>query len=227
MKTFEVTKKEIKKTSIGEQLKKRRLEKGISYEAAEEATKIKIKYLKALEEDDFEAFPSLVYALGFIKSYCKYLGIPSGPIIEQYKKELGKIKSTSASPFPSKKGIPRPKFYITSTTLFIFFLAAVVLGVLFYIGYQVSGFAGAPYLLIESPNYGAVVTQDSVIVEGKTSRGANLFINGQQLPIDSSGKFKQEVKLKEGENRLFISASNRAGKKTEKELLIIFKTEGI
>jgi hypothetical protein len=101
-------------------------------------------------------------------------------------------------------------------------LVVIILGVFIYIGYQVSGFAGAPYLLIDSPNYGAVVSENPVLVEGKTSKGASLYINGQLLPTDTEGNFKQEIKLKEGSNTIFISALNRAGKKTEKELVIIY-----
>jgi len=226
MEAFKITKKEIKKDSIGQQLKKARTAKNISYEAAEEATKIKLKYLKAMEEDNFNVFSSPVYAQGFLKSYAQYLGLPYEPLIAQYKSETGIAQAINKKLFPSKKEVRPSKIYITPTTIFIILLAIVVIGVLAYIGYQVSGFAGAPYLVIESPNYGATVSQDSITVVGKTFRGASLYINGQLLPIDSEGRFRQEVKLKEGENNILISAVNRAGRKTEKELVIIYKPEG-
>jgi len=227
MEVFKITKKEIKKDSIGQQLKAVRLAKNISYEAAEEATKIKLKYLKAMEEDDFAVFSSPVYAQGFLKSYAQYLGFPYEPLIAQYKKEMGIAKAINKKLFPPKQELRPSKIYITPATLFIILLAVVVIGVLAYIGYQVSGFAGAPYLVIESPNYGATVSQNTVTVAGKTLRGASLYINGQLLPIDNEGQFRQEVKLKEEENHILIAAVNRAGKKTEKELVIIYKPEGI
>jgi transcriptional regulator with XRE-family HTH domain len=226
MEAFKITKKEIKKESIGQQLKKARTAKNISYETAEEATKIKLKYLKAMEEDNFNVFSSPVYAQGFLKSYAQYLGLPYEPLIAQYKSETGIAQAINKKLFPPKKEVRPSKIYITPTTIFIILLAIVVIGVLAYIGYQVSGFAGAPYLVIESPNYGATVSQDSITVVGKTLRGASLYINGQLLPIDNEGKFRQAVKLKEGENNILISAVNKAGRKTEKELVIIYKSEG-
>ena len=222
---FHIIKKDISKDLIGKQLKKARIKKEISFEQVEEATKIRIKYLKALEEEDWGAFLSPAYIPGFLKSYAKYLGLPADPLLMQYKRERGLDEALGNKLLPPKKMVKYPKIFITSTTLAFILLGIIVLGVLGYIGYQVSGFASAPYLLIKSPNYGATVSADTVSVEGTTSPGASLYINGQLLPIDVAGGFKQNVRLKEGSNNIAISSLNRAGKKTEKELVVIFKPE--
>ncbi len=44
--------------------------------------------LEALEQDDFDNFPSACYAAGFLKNYASYLGLNVGQIVAQYKREF-------------------------------------------------------------------------------------------------------------------------------------------
>ncbi len=60
---------------IGVILKKEREAKKITLEQVEEATKIRRKYLEAIEEEDFAVLPGEVYVKGFVATYLKYLGI--------------------------------------------------------------------------------------------------------------------------------------------------------
>lgn len=71
--------------SIGESLKSAREAKGISLEQAEENTKIRKRYLQALEEGDYEVIPGLVYAKGFLRNYANYLGLNQEEIMIEYK----------------------------------------------------------------------------------------------------------------------------------------------
>ena len=60
---------------LGEWLQQRREELGLSLEQAEEATRIRARYLEALEADDFEALPDPVVGRGFLRNYASYLGL--------------------------------------------------------------------------------------------------------------------------------------------------------
>ncbi|MBQ2995566.1 MAG: helix-turn-helix domain-containing protein [Peptococcaceae bacterium] len=60
---------------IGTILKKERESKKITLEQVEEATKIRRKYLEAIENERFEVLPGEVYVKGFVAAYLKYLGI--------------------------------------------------------------------------------------------------------------------------------------------------------
>lgn len=71
---------------IGEILKKERESKNITLEQVEEATKIRRKYLDAIENEKFEILPGEVYVKGFIATYLKYLGIKERPDVVEILK---------------------------------------------------------------------------------------------------------------------------------------------
>jgi cytoskeleton protein RodZ len=70
---------------IGEILKAKREEKGLSLADIEQATKIRTRYLEAIEEGDLSAIPGMVYARGFIKSYAEFLGLDGQALLDQYR----------------------------------------------------------------------------------------------------------------------------------------------
>lgn len=71
---------------IGEILKKAREAKGITLEEVAEATKIRRKYLEAIEQDEFQVLPGEVYARGFVTAYLKYLDIKDQPEVLEIMK---------------------------------------------------------------------------------------------------------------------------------------------
>ena len=71
---------------IGAILKKEREAKKITLEQVEEATKIRRKYLDAIENEKFEVLPGEVYVKGFVATYLKYLGIKDRPDVVEILK---------------------------------------------------------------------------------------------------------------------------------------------
>ncbi len=71
--------------SIGEALKNAREQKGISLEQAEEDTKIRKRYLQALEDGEYSIIPGSVYVKGFLRNYANYLGLNQEEIMIEYK----------------------------------------------------------------------------------------------------------------------------------------------
>ncbi|MBI5746173.1 MAG: helix-turn-helix domain-containing protein [Nitrospirae bacterium] len=67
--------------NIGEYLKKIRGEKGISLEDLSSKTRINIKCLKALEENDFARIPVKVFARGFLRAYARALALDEKEIL--------------------------------------------------------------------------------------------------------------------------------------------------
>jgi len=70
--------------TLGQVLKSKRLELGKSIEQIATATRIHIKVLKALEEDQYADLPARAFTRGFIIAYCKALQIDSEQILRDY-----------------------------------------------------------------------------------------------------------------------------------------------
>jgi len=70
--------------SVGDVLRKLREEKGLTLEAASEATHVKIRYLVALETEDLEGLLGPAYAKSFLKAYARLLDADQ-ELVEEYK----------------------------------------------------------------------------------------------------------------------------------------------
>jgi cytoskeletal protein RodZ len=71
---------------LGEWLRQRREELGISLEQAEANTRIRLHYLEALESEEFDALPDPVVGRGFLRNYSAYLGLDPKEAVERYAK---------------------------------------------------------------------------------------------------------------------------------------------
>ncbi|HEY8449683.1 MAG TPA: helix-turn-helix domain-containing protein, partial [Bacillota bacterium] len=74
---------------IGQRLRARREERGLTLRDAQIATKIRERYLQALEEGDEAALPGHVYTKGFLRAYANWLGLDGLALVEEYKAALG------------------------------------------------------------------------------------------------------------------------------------------
>ncbi|HET7271102.1 MAG TPA: helix-turn-helix domain-containing protein [Rubrobacter sp.] len=69
---------------IGRTLELARRERGLSLEAVEQATKIRVRYLRALENENFDVLPA-VYMLGSLKTYARHLGLDEAALTTEFK----------------------------------------------------------------------------------------------------------------------------------------------
>jgi cytoskeleton protein RodZ len=69
---------------IGNSLREARLRRDIEFAEAEHGTKIRGKYLRALEDERFELLPSHTYVKGFLRSYAEYLGLDGQLYVDEY-----------------------------------------------------------------------------------------------------------------------------------------------
>lgn len=103
---------------IGGILRDARERKDVSFEQIEEATKIKKRYLLALELEEWEQLPGKVYAKGFLRTYARYLGLDEQSLSDLFElamagKDTAKDQAKSAPPAeemtPGKKTRRRRK----------------------------------------------------------------------------------------------------------------------
>ena len=69
---------------IGNSLREARLRQGLDFPEIEQATKIRPKYLRALEDEQFDILPGQTYVKGFLRSYAEYLGLDGQLYVDEY-----------------------------------------------------------------------------------------------------------------------------------------------
>lgn len=71
-------------SELGRQLKEARLQKGMSLDDVQEVTKIRKKYLEAIESGDYKVLPGSFYVKAFIKTYAEAVGVSPDELIEEH-----------------------------------------------------------------------------------------------------------------------------------------------
>jgi cytoskeleton protein RodZ len=69
---------------IGSSLREARLRQELDFPEAEQATKIRAKYLRALEDEQFDLLPAQTYVKGFLRTYADYLGLDGQLYVDEY-----------------------------------------------------------------------------------------------------------------------------------------------
>jgi cytoskeleton protein RodZ len=69
---------------IGSSLREARVRQGLDFPELEQLTKIRPKYLRALEDERFEILPAPTYVRGFLRSYADALGLDPQPFVDEY-----------------------------------------------------------------------------------------------------------------------------------------------
>lgn len=71
-------------TTFGEELRRERKLRGIRLREVADATKINLRYLEALEANDFEHLPGGVFNRGFVRAYSQYIGVDPDAMVNAY-----------------------------------------------------------------------------------------------------------------------------------------------
>jgi cytoskeletal protein RodZ len=115
--------------SLGEKLRNAREAKGLDFDQASKDTKVAIRYLQALEKEDFSGFPGEAYITGFLRNYGAYLDIDSKELLSLYR-----ALKIQEQPIPVKQLLTPPPMFSKAAlgvALVILALGAVGGGVYF------------------------------------------------------------------------------------------------
>lgn len=93
---------------IGRVLREAREQQGLSLGACEEGTRIRRRYLEALEDGRMSELPGEVYIKGFLRSYGNYLGLDGAALVEQYKGKQTEEESPDREAAPARSELNVP-----------------------------------------------------------------------------------------------------------------------
>jgi cytoskeleton protein RodZ len=87
--------------TVGQILQRVRRERGLTLEQAAQATRVRIHYLKALEDDNWAALPSSVQGRGFMRLYADYLGINTSELLDIQSGKVPTIENKVKKEIPA------------------------------------------------------------------------------------------------------------------------------
>ncbi len=218
-------------SALGERLLAAREQKGVDLYRAERDTKIRVRYLAALERGDYSELPGMVYTKGFLRNYALYLGLDPEEILEQYRQEFG--ASRPAEPVaivPRALEAPSGGLTFSRGVVVAAVLSLVVILFLAYVAYQLLRFTQPPSLAVTQPPDRVTTmdaTADQTVLAGTSVAGTTITIQGTgqqpyRVTTDSSGHWQQQVPLTKGQNQFSITATDPStGKDSVPVTLII------
>jgi cytoskeletal protein RodZ len=209
-------------TKAGEKLQTARLEKGLSIEDVAKETKIKIDFLKYIEEGKYNKLPSVSYAYGFVRNYANFLGISEKEIMPLFKREFDEEKVYKVLPkgFERKEDFSVTRFKIKQT---LAILIAVFIFLMGYIAYQYRYAFTDPPLEIISPSKNFTVSTSQLTVIGKTDPNATVYVGMGLVSVDQNGIFKKTINVFPGETILQIRVVNKFSRETDRQIKIEIK----
>ncbi|RMF83667.1 MAG: helix-turn-helix domain-containing protein [Nitrospinota bacterium] len=122
--------------SLGEFLKRERELRNVSLEEISSATKISIRYLEALEREEYDLLPAEAFVKGFLRAYARHIGIDPDEVILLYQENKAHL-SPPVKPAKSPATPPGPlgsKVFLGSLCSLLF-----LIGVLFYFFLETDG----------------------------------------------------------------------------------------
>lgn len=195
---------------IGSSLREARVRRGLELSQVERDTKIRGKYLAALEEDDFDALPGPAYARGFLRTYADYLGLEGQRFVDEYHSRFAPPDETAVV---APVRIRRRRFALRPSLAAAVLIAALLLGL---IAWQVTSRGGGQHRAAPPPTSSVAATTTTKVApppaKPPAPRLARITLSATRGPCwlsvhvgSASGTFVWEGTLETGKSLHFVS----------------------
>ncbi|MCX6363760.1 MAG: DUF4115 domain-containing protein [Actinobacteria bacterium] len=194
---------------IGNTLREARVRRNLTLQQVEEDTKIRVRYVQAMENEDFDVMPGATYVKGFLRTYSQYLALDPEVIIDEYRSrgiKTGEIQE----PFGgvSMLGAPR-RHRGRNTVVFVAVICLLVLGVIWILGRgtdtQQSTNSGALGITSSSPS-------PSTSPSAKPPKTAAPVVQGELRVTVPAGESWIEVRREGSTGTVLFSGTVKKGK---------------
>lgn len=198
--------------TIGEIIRSTRKDKGLSTSQLSGITKIDVRYIEFLEENDFKKLPSTTFTKGFVRNLAISLEKDPGEWVALLRRDYHSITPANSGETRHSRRFALGSLFQSQTLL----IALGALAFLVYLGFQYRAVITPPSLEIDSPIKDAV-TVSPVNLEGKTASGATVIVNDDlKITPDSSGHFQTKLNLSPGNSEIKVEVTNRFSRSSSK-----------
>jgi hypothetical protein len=196
---------------IGSSLREARSRRGLTLPQIEGDTRIRSRFLTALEEEQFDVLPAPAYVRGFLRTYAEYLGLDGQQFVDEYNSRFAPSEEpVAAPPTPIRRaGLARKR------QLILVLPVAAVLGLG---AWQLAGGGGgAGHPRAATTTVAPSVTRLTVVrstppVVARTPRPARVALRASRGPCwlsvrlgSSSGRVLFETTLQDGQTARFVA----------------------
>lgn len=202
-------------TTLGKELKQERERKGITLQEIADATKINMRFLRALEDDRMDILPGKFFIRGIIRSYVNYIGLPEKTILDTYfdagEIDEGTVKEEPKKPaaFEQQTTVFRKLFKITILTIFIL---AIVIPLYFILRHNKPEPTPPPQLL-----------QNEVIEKSNPDRRHEILPVKEPEDLNMRIRFSAETWIQiYADGKLVLNGLMQPGQESEVKALIRF-----
>jgi cytoskeletal protein RodZ len=220
--------------NLPERLFTARERKGVDLYRAERDTKIRARYLAALERGDYKELPGAVYTKGFLRNYALYLGLDPDDVLLQWRRERGEIREPEpVIVVPRPISAPRKGLTFSPAVIVAAIMTVAVAAFAVYLVMQIQRYVEPPTIAVTQPR-SAVVDVDeatsSYLLRGTSIPGATISIVSPSwdqpllVTADASGTWRADIELRRGRNQFDISARDPATQKNSDDTKRIFIT---
>jgi len=200
--------------TVGDLLRSAREKAHFSLEDFAESTHIKLEYLIALEDNNFDALPAATFIKAYIRNYARLFKLDEKPLFAILRRDYE--ESVKGQLIPREFLYPQLKKKTLWSPIHLIFLSVMMVFIVFfsYALWQWFQLSRPPALVLIAPLEDAEVSSQ-IIFEGKTEANAILTINSAPIALREDGSFETELYLpQEGVNTVTIKASDKNGKST-------------
>jgi cytoskeletal protein RodZ len=220
---------------LPERLYTARERKGVDLYRAERDTKIRARYLDALERGEWKSLPGAVYTKGFLRNYALYLGLDPEDVLRQWRRERGDIREAEPIAVPKPLTAPRQGLTFSPGVAWAALLTLGVIAFVAYLGMQLLRFAKPPTLDVTHPATALVEVEEgttSYTLRGTSIPGASISIStpGREQPYrinaGTDGAWTAPVDLRRGRNQFTIEATDpETGKRAETPISVFITVQ--
>lgn len=93
---------------LGEELRRERVRRNLTFKDVEQVLHIKTTYLEAIEDGNYDIIPGQVYVKGFIRNYGNYLDLDGDRLVKVYQGQVGDIDTFSLRSATRRKAQATP-----------------------------------------------------------------------------------------------------------------------
>jgi hypothetical protein len=186
---------------IGNSLREARIRRKLDFAQAELATKIRGKYLRALEEEHFELLPGPTYVKGFLRTYAEYLGLDGQLYVDEYNSRF--VSGDDEYRVRRSAVAPQRRHRRVETRVVLVALAAIALVTVFVISAWKSSGSGERVPVVHRPAAAPKRYVPTPLLTVRAVRGNSLLAVHQG---GATGRVRYEGTLMRGQSQSFNGA---------------------